>query len=128
MRQIVKRKEFTLVSRLGLGERRHIVKGHGKLERPGSLQFLQLPRHRLRGPGKRPMHHLLNHRPLSLPPVNLHPVWRDKFDGDDTRGRIRAKKHGVMLNHSHDSTLPKSWSESQPSKARRAAAQQSQLI
>ena len=110
MRQIVKRKEFTLVSRLGLGERRHIVKGHGKLERPGSLQILQLPRHRLRGPGKRPMHHLLNHRPLSLPPVNLHPIRRTELNRNDTRSRIRAKKHGVMLNPSHDSTLPKSCS------------------
>ena len=56
------------------------------------------------------MHHLLNHRPLSLPPVNLHPIRSDKLDGDDTHGRIRAKKHGVMLNPSHDSKLPKSCS------------------
>ena len=97
MRQIVKRKEFTLVSRLGLGERRHIVKRHGKLERPGSLQFLQLPRHRLRGPGKRPMHHLLNHRPLSLPPVNLHPVRRTELNGHNPLGQVSPEKDCVVF-------------------------------
>jgi hypothetical protein len=44
----------------------------------------------------------------------LHPIRRTELNRNDTRSRIRAKKHGVMLNPSHDFTLPKSGSGSQP--------------
>ena len=99
VRQIVEREEFAFVGRLRLGEGRHIVEGHGKLELPRSRQFPQLTRQRLHGPGERLVLRLLNQGFVSLAPVNLHPIRRAELDRHNPLGRVGPEQHWILLNH-----------------------------
>ena len=90
------------VTRLRLGEGGRLVKRHDKAERAGSCKLTRIPRQRLRGPGERLVHSLLDRGATILAaPVNTHAIRGEKFHGHDTGRLVRPEEDGVVLESVH---------------------------